>query len=80
VLSVQKECYNKLTKAPLPDFIASSKGLLQEKSDLPRVCTSDGFDPNVYQLIEKFNYDFSKPPSLGHVIEANSYALNDMQK
>jgi len=69
-----------LTKAPLPGFITSSKGLLQEESNLPSMRTSDGFNLNGYKLMEKSGYDFSKPPSPGHVIEAKPYVLNDMQK
>jgi len=57
------------TKAPLPDVGTSSKGLFQEESGLPRVRTSDGFDLNAYKLMKKSDYDFSKPPPLGNVIE-----------
>ena len=59
VLSVHKAQYSKLTKAPLPGFIVSSKGLLQEESDQPKVHTSDGYDLNTYTLMEKLDYDFS---------------------
>jgi len=79
-LSLHKASYSKSTKAPLPSFVTSSKGLLQEESDLPRVCTSNVFNPNACKLMEKFGYEFSEPPSLGHVIEEKPYGLNDMQK
>jgi len=78
--SVHKAHYSSLTKAALPSFATSSKGLHQEESNLPRVHTSDGLDPNVYKLMEKSIYDFSKPPPLGHVVEAKPYRFNDMQK
>jgi len=78
MLSIHKACYSKFTKAPLPSFVTSSKGLLQEEVDLARVRTSDVFHLNVYKLIEKFNYDFDKPPFLGHVVEVKPYGLNDM--
>jgi len=42
MLLVHKAHYSKLIKATLPNFVASSKGLLEKESDLPRVCTSDG--------------------------------------
>jgi len=42
--------------------------------------TSDGFDSNAYKMMEKFGYNFSKPPSLGHVIEAKPYGPNNTQK
>jgi len=64
----------------LPHFVGSSKGLLQEETGLPRVRTSDGFDPTMYKLIKKSDYNFSKPPPLGNVIEARHYGLNDTQK
>jgi len=72
VLSVHKANYNKLTTTPLPSFVASSKRLLQEESDLPKVCISDRFDLNAYKLMRSSGYDFSKLPSLGHVIEVKA--------
>ena len=42
--------------------------------------TSDGLDLNAYKLMDKFGYDFNKTPSLGHVIEAQPYGFNDIQK
>ena len=68
---------NKMTKAPLPGVATSSKGLLQEESELLMVCTSDGFDLDAYKLIDESGYDLTKPLSLGHVIEANPYGFND---
>ena len=65
---------------PLLSFVASSKGLLEEESDLPRVRTSYGFNLNVYKLKKKSYYDFSKPSPLGNVIEAKPYGLNDTQQ
>jgi len=78
-LPVYKAHCCKMTKKALPGAVTSSKGLLQEESDLPTVHTSDGFDPNTYKLIKKSRYDFIKPPSMGHVIEAKCYGPNDMQ-
>jgi len=43
-------------------------------------CISDGFEPNAYKLMKMSDYDFSKPPLLGNVVEAKSYGLNNMQK
>jgi len=61
---------SKMTKAPFPSILTSYKGLLQEESKLPTVRTSDGFDPDIYKLLEESGYDFSKPPSPGYVIDA----------
>jgi len=74
VLSVSK-----ITKAPLPDFVASLRGLLQKESELSSVRRSDGFNLNVYMMM-KSSYNFSKPPPLGNVIEARPYEPNDTQK
>jgi len=65
-----KHAINKMATAPLPGFVASFKGLLQEEGDLPKACTSDVFDPNVYKLIKRSSCDISKPPLLGSVIKA----------
>ena len=46
-------------------FVMSSKGLLQEEVDLPKVSTEDGFDPNAYKLLKKSGYDFNGPVPLG---------------
>jgi len=80
VLLVHKANPSKLTKAPLLGFVASSKGSLQEESDLPKMRTSDRFDPNAYELMKKFGYEFSQPTSLGLVIEAKPYGLNNTQR
>ena len=80
MLPVHKVCYSKLIKTSLLGFVTSSKGLLQEENEEPKVRTSDGFDLNAYKLIEKSSYNFSKPPSVGHVIEAKPYGLNDKQE
>jgi len=66
-----------LTKASLPSFITSSRGSFQEESDLPWKSTNDRFDLNTYKLMKKFGYDFSKRASLGYLIEAKPYGLND---
>jgi len=73
VFPVPKACYSKLAKASLLGFVSSSKGLFQEESNLTRVCTGDGFSPNEYKLMGKSNYDFSIPPSLGHVIKTKAF-------
>ena len=36
-----------LLKVSLPGFVASSTSLLQEESELLKVCTSDAFDSNL---------------------------------
>jgi len=69
----------KMTKAPLPGITTSSKGLLQEESDLPTVCTSDRFYSEAYELMEESGYNFSKPPSPGHIIDAKPYEPNDIK-
>jgi len=58
----------------------SSKGLLQEEVDLPKVSTEDGFDPNAYKLLRKSGYDFNRPVPLGCVIEAKPYGIYETQK
>ena len=69
-----------MTKAPLSGIVTSSKPLLQEESELRIAYTSDGFDPNIYKLMEKSEYDLSKPSSLGHVVETKLSGPSDMQK
>jgi len=44
------------------------------------MCTSDGCNADTYDLMEELGYDFSKPSSLGHVIDAKLYGANDTQK
>ena len=78
--STYKAHYNKLTNVPLLRFLTSSKGLLQEENNLPKVQKSDGFDLNAYKLMRRLGYDFSNQPSLGHVIKAKPYRLDDLQK
>jgi len=80
VLSFHKANPSKLTKAPLPSFIASFKGLVQEESDLLKMRTSNVFDPNAYKLMKRSGYDYSKPTSLEHVIDSKPYRLNNTQK
>ena len=80
MLLVHKVHYSKLTKAHLLSLVASSKGFLQDESNIPRVRTSDGFDLNTYKLMENSDYDFNKPPALGDVVEAQPYGLNNTQK
>jgi len=75
VLSVSK-----MTKAPFPSVTTSSKGLLQEESNLPTVHASDEFDPDTYKLMKESGYDFSKQPSPRHVINTKPYGPNDAQK
>ena len=58
-------------------FVTSFRGLLHEEGDLPKACTSDGFNPNAYMLMRRSGYDFSKPSLMGSVIEARPYGLND---
>jgi len=80
VLQLRKPCHKKMAVAPLLGFASYSRGLLQEEGGLPKVPTSDRFDPNAYKLTKRSGYDFSTPPLLGSVIEARHYRLNDTQK
>jgi len=59
VFSIHKAHYSKLAEATLPSFVASSKGFLQEESNLSRVHRSDDFHLNAYKLMEKSGYDFN---------------------
>jgi len=54
--------------------------LKHPESNLPMVNTSDGFNLDAYKLMEELGYDFSKPPSVGHAIDAKPYKSNDAQK
>jgi len=80
VLPTHIASQRKVARAPLFGSVISSKGSLQEESDLQKVHTDDGFDPNEYKLMKKSGYDFNKPVSLGHVIEAKPYGFNKRQK
>ena len=80
MLPVRNVNLSKLIKASLPGFVFSSEGSLQEESDLPRMHTSDGFNPNAFKLMKLSGYDFSQPMSLGHVIEVKPYGLNSTQR
>ena len=71
---------SKLTQASFSGFIDSSKGLLQEESELSKMHINDGFDLNAHKLMKRPNYDSSQPTSLGHVIEAKPYGLNNLQR
>jgi len=77
---LHKACQNKIVAAPLSDFVASSRGLLQEEGGLPNVHTSDGFNPNAYKLMKRSGYEFSKAPLLGSIIKVRAHGLNDTQK
>jgi len=70
----------KMTTTPPPGFVASFRGLLQEESELQSVHTNDGFDLNVYKMMKKSSYDFSKLPPLGSVLKARPYRLNNTEK
>ena len=76
VLPLNKACHSKMATTPLSSFITSFGGVLQEEYALSRVRTRDGFDLNVYKLIKKSCYDFSKASSFGNVVEARPYGLN----
>jgi len=80
LLPLHKACRKKMVRAPLPGFVGSSKGLLQEKGGLLKAHISDGFDPNAYKLVKRSDYNFSKPQLLGSVIEARPYGIYDTQK
>ena len=71
---------SKITKAHFLSVATSSKGLLQEESNLPMVHTSDGFDLDAYKLMEELRYNFNKQPSPGHVIDIKPYGPNDVKK
>ena len=70
----------KMTKAPFLSVATSSKGLLQEETNMPTVHTSNGFDSDAYKLMDELGYNFSKLPSLGHIIDAKPYGSNDVRK
>ena len=80
MLPTHKAIQSRVTRSPLSGFIVSSKCSLQEESHLPKVRTHDGFDPNAYRLMKNSSYDFNKPVSLGHVIEAKPHGINETQK
>jgi len=80
VLPTHNVSESRVARTPLSGFVVSSKGSLQEESDLLKVRTDDGFDPNAYKLMKKSGYDFDKPVSLGHVIEAKPHGINETQK
>jgi len=69
-----------MPKAPFPSVATSPKSLLEEKSNLPMVPTSDGFDLDAYNLMEDSGYDFSKLSSLGYAIDKKPYGSNGVQK
>ena len=69
-----------MTKAPFLGVPTSFKGFLYEESNLPTVHTSDGFDSDAYKLMDESRYNFSKPPSPRHIIDAKPYGPNDTQK
>ena len=71
---------SKMTKEHFPCVATLSKSLLQEERNLPTVHTSDEFDSDTYKLMEESGYDFSKPPSLGYVIDATPDRPNGAQK
>lgn len=80
VLSVHRANPSKLAKVSLPGFVVSSKGSLQEQSELSKMRITDGYDPNTHKLMKKSSYDFIQPTSLGHVIEAKPYRLDSTKK
>jgi len=52
VLLLHKACHSKIAATPLRGFVTSSRGLIQEEGGLPKVHTSDRFDPNAYKLMK----------------------------
>ena len=80
MLPTHRASQSRIARAPLSGYIVSCKGSLPEDSELPKVRTDDRFDPNAYKLMKKSAYDFDKPVSLGHVIEAKPYDINETQK
>jgi len=48
----------------LPGFISGSRILLGKEHDFSNARIKEGFDPNVYKLMEKAGYDFNNPFSL----------------
>ena len=47
---------NKMTEATFLGITTSSKGLLQEESNLPTLYISDGFDSDTYKLMDCLLY------------------------
>ena len=74
---VHKANHGKFATTSLLSFIASSRGLFHEESRVPKVHNRDGFILNMYKLMKKSSYDFSKLTSSGHVIKAKLYGLNN---
>jgi len=44
---------------------------------LSKVHTDDGFNPNAYKLMKTFDNDFKMLASLGRVVEAKCYGINE---
>jgi len=63
----------KVSRPPLARFVVSSSG----SDNLPNAWTKEGFDPNAYKLMEKADYDFKNPTTLGKVVEAKPHGLNE---
>jgi len=40
----------------------------------------EGFDPNAYNLMERADYDFQRPTTLGKVVETKPHGLIKTQK
>jgi len=49
---------------------------LGEGENFPNARTKEGFDLNMYNLLEKAGYDFNNLVALGKVVEVETYGLN----
>jgi len=76
IVPAPKVGQTKLSRPPLAGFFVSSSG----SDNLPNARTKEGFDPNVYKLMEKACYDFQNPTTLGNVVEAKPHGLNETQR
>ena len=77
---MHKGNHSKMATTPPASLLLLLEAYSKNKGGLPKMRTSDGLDSNVYKLMKRSNYNFSKPPLLGNIIEAKPYGLNDTQK
>ena len=70
----------KVSRSPLLGFVSCYKTLLDKEENLPNTRTGEGFDPNACKLMEKVDYDFNNPVSLGKGVEVEINGLNKIQK
>ena len=74
-VSTLKMWQAKVSRPSILGFVVSSKA----GDDLPSVRTKEGFDPNVYRLMERAGYDFQNPATLGKLVEGKPYGHTETQ-